>query len=150
MDQYSLASRIPLNMPYMPLICLTFAPSLMGPCSILGNFSNWGPLEVGGPGQVAPLATSWKFVAFSKMLVRSIHISHNLASKSYCNISKFKLTLLRQNTIYLSAITVLVFPIHVIKHRYFCLRHPVHEKIWYFSESKTIYWCALPWLKLTK
>ena len=114
----------------------------MGPCLILGYFSNWGPLEVGGLGQVAPLsaalATLCKFVAFSKMLVHSIHISHNLVSKSYRNISKFKLTLLRQNTIYLSAITVIVFLIHVIKHRYFCLRHPVYEKIWYFSESKTI------------
>ena len=28
----------------------------MGPCSILGYFSSWGPLLVRGPGQVAPPA----------------------------------------------------------------------------------------------
>ena len=36
--------------PLMPLL----APILMGPCSILGYFSSWGPLLVWGPGQVAP------------------------------------------------------------------------------------------------
>ena len=36
--------------------CLVLAPILMGPCSILGYFSSWGPLLVWGPEQVAPSA----------------------------------------------------------------------------------------------
>ena len=38
--QYSKVLRIPLNQALMPYTC----PMLIGPCSILGYFSNWGPL----------------------------------------------------------------------------------------------------------
>ena len=39
-EQYSKVLRIPQTRP----LCLTLAPMLIGPCSILGYFSNWGPL----------------------------------------------------------------------------------------------------------
>ena len=47
---------IPLNGTFnpLPLIPCVLAPILMGPFSILGYFSSWGPLLVWGPGQVAP------------------------------------------------------------------------------------------------
>ena len=45
-DPYSKVLRIPLNQALMPY---TLAPVLIGPCSILGYFSNWGPLVGLGP-----------------------------------------------------------------------------------------------------
>ena len=47
--QYSKVLRIPLNQ------ALTLAPMLIGPCSTLGYFSNWGPLVGLGPRASCPL-----------------------------------------------------------------------------------------------
>ena len=42
--------KIPLNGAFNAIHC----PILLGPCPILGYFSNWGPQVALGPGQAAP------------------------------------------------------------------------------------------------
>ena len=49
--QHSKVLRIPLNQALMPYTC----PMWIGPCSILGYFSNWAPLVGLGPRASHPL-----------------------------------------------------------------------------------------------
>ena len=55
--QHSKVLRIPLNQALMPYTCLMW----IGPCSILGYFSNWAPLVGLGPRASHPLCLppSW-------------------------------------------------------------------------------------------
>ena len=56
--QYPTALRIPLNGPLNAFkcgpLCFILAPILMGPCPILGYFSNWGPTRWLRPGASYP------------------------------------------------------------------------------------------------